>query len=305
MGLRFRKSIKIAPGVKVNLNKKSTSVTFGGKGVHHTVSSTGRKTTSVGIPGTGLYYTETTSGKKKQRAPVKPAHADATAMQKSTSKHSSSYAKPKKKHRVLKTILVLFVVLIAIGMLMPDADIESIKLETINVPVDVNSNTPLTVTLNPEGASASGIELISSDKQILTASMESDQVVISSHDVGTAYLYAVAENGVKSNKVQIKVINELAERKKAQERKERQRQAAIEKQKREAAAAQKTAAAAAKQRQTQAKSPSQEYKENYVYISRTGSKYHSNSSCSNMNDPGYVPLSKAQQMGLEPCKKCY
>ena len=50
MGLRFRKSIKIAPGIKINLNKKSTSVTFGGKGLHHTVSSTGRKTTSVGIP---------------------------------------------------------------------------------------------------------------------------------------------------------------------------------------------------------------------------------------------------------------
>lgn len=80
MGLRFRKSIKIAPGVKVNLNKKSTSVTFGGKGVHHTVSSTGRKTTSVGIPGTGLYYTETISGKKKQCAPVKPAYSDAAAV---------------------------------------------------------------------------------------------------------------------------------------------------------------------------------------------------------------------------------
>ena len=39
MGLRFRKSIKIAPGIKINLNKKSTSVTFGGKGLHHTVSS--------------------------------------------------------------------------------------------------------------------------------------------------------------------------------------------------------------------------------------------------------------------------
>ena len=36
MGLRFRKSFKVAPGVKVNLNKKSTSVTFGGKGVHKT-----------------------------------------------------------------------------------------------------------------------------------------------------------------------------------------------------------------------------------------------------------------------------
>ena len=89
--------------------------------------------------------------------------------------------------------------------------------------------------LTPEGAGSSGIELVSSDERIITASMESEQVVIAPHDVGTAYLYAVAENGVKSNKVQVKVINELAERKKAQERKEKQRQAAIEKQQREAA----------------------------------------------------------------------
>ena len=31
MGLRFKKSYKVAPGVKVNLNEKSTSVTFGGE----------------------------------------------------------------------------------------------------------------------------------------------------------------------------------------------------------------------------------------------------------------------------------
>lgn len=29
MGLRFRKSIKIAPGVKINFNKKSISATVG------------------------------------------------------------------------------------------------------------------------------------------------------------------------------------------------------------------------------------------------------------------------------------
>lgn len=62
MGLRFRKSFKVAPGVKVNLNKKSTSVTFGGKGVHKTYSSSGNKTTSVGIPGTGAYYTTSSGG---------------------------------------------------------------------------------------------------------------------------------------------------------------------------------------------------------------------------------------------------
>ena len=43
MGWRFRKSFKIAPGIKLNLNKKSTSVTFGGKGFHYTVNSNGKK----------------------------------------------------------------------------------------------------------------------------------------------------------------------------------------------------------------------------------------------------------------------
>lgn len=62
MGFRFRKSIKIAPGVKLNFNKKSTGITFGGKGLHYTVNSNGKKTTSVGVPGTGLYYTSTSGG---------------------------------------------------------------------------------------------------------------------------------------------------------------------------------------------------------------------------------------------------
>ena len=59
---RFRRSMKIMPGVKVNFNKNSVGVTFGGKGAHYTINSSGRKTASVGIPGTGLYYTESTGG---------------------------------------------------------------------------------------------------------------------------------------------------------------------------------------------------------------------------------------------------
>lgn len=69
MGLRFRKSFKVAPGVKVNLNKKSTSVTFGGKGVHKTYSSSGKKTTSVDIPGTGAYYTTSSGGRSSSKKP--------------------------------------------------------------------------------------------------------------------------------------------------------------------------------------------------------------------------------------------
>lgn len=74
MGLRFRKSIKLAPGVRVNLGKKSASVSVGGKGARYTVSSTGRRTSSVGIPGTGLSYVKThTAGKKQGSAPAAPA----------------------------------------------------------------------------------------------------------------------------------------------------------------------------------------------------------------------------------------
>lgn len=74
MGLRFRKSVKIAPGVRLNFNKKSTSVSVGGKGARYTVSSTGRRTSSVGIPGTGLSYVEThTAGKGRGSAPGAPA----------------------------------------------------------------------------------------------------------------------------------------------------------------------------------------------------------------------------------------
>lgn len=42
-----------------------------------------------------------------------------------------------------------------------------------------------------------------------------------------------------------------------------------------------------------------------VWIPRTGSKYHSNSSCSGMKNPTQVSKSKAESLGYEPCKKCY
>lgn len=62
---RFKKSIKIAPGLKLNFNKKSTSLTFGGKGAHYTINSKGSRTTSFGIPGTGISYVDTKKAHKK------------------------------------------------------------------------------------------------------------------------------------------------------------------------------------------------------------------------------------------------
>ena len=71
MGLIFRRSIKILPGLKVNFGKKGTSVTVGTKGAHMTYGK-GRKTASIGVPGTGVYYRKTIS--TKENAPVNTAY---------------------------------------------------------------------------------------------------------------------------------------------------------------------------------------------------------------------------------------
>lgn len=63
MGIRFRKSISLGGGLKLNLNKKSAGLSFGSKGARFSVNSDGRKTTSIGIPGTGLYWTKSSEGK--------------------------------------------------------------------------------------------------------------------------------------------------------------------------------------------------------------------------------------------------
>lgn len=55
MGMRFRKSVKICKGVKVNFSKSGASLSLGGRG--HSMNFGGRGTrATVGIPGTGLSY---------------------------------------------------------------------------------------------------------------------------------------------------------------------------------------------------------------------------------------------------------
>ena len=58
VGMRFRKSFKIAPGVRFNISRRSTSLSFGVRGLRHTINSRGRRTTSVGVPGTGISWVE-------------------------------------------------------------------------------------------------------------------------------------------------------------------------------------------------------------------------------------------------------
>lgn len=56
MGFKFRKSIKLLPGVKLNLGKKGiSSVSIGKRGATVNINKNGVQTT-LGIPGTGISY---------------------------------------------------------------------------------------------------------------------------------------------------------------------------------------------------------------------------------------------------------
>ena len=69
MSLRFRKSMKLIPGVRLNFSKETVGLSFGVPGARYTMNSKGRRTVSTGIPGTGIYNVETlSSGTRRSSA---------------------------------------------------------------------------------------------------------------------------------------------------------------------------------------------------------------------------------------------
>ena len=62
MGLKITKSIKLGKFLKINKNKKSTSISVGGKDVKVTLND--KKKLTVSLPGTGVSYDTNLGGKK-------------------------------------------------------------------------------------------------------------------------------------------------------------------------------------------------------------------------------------------------
>jgi hypothetical protein len=56
MQFRFRRSVKLAPGIRLNFGKRSLSTSFGPRGAQITTGTHGTRATA-GAPGTGLSWT--------------------------------------------------------------------------------------------------------------------------------------------------------------------------------------------------------------------------------------------------------
>lgn len=62
---RFRKGVKIAPGLRLNITKRGiNSLSIGGKGISYNIGKKGTRATG-GLPGSGLSYSQYSSYEEK------------------------------------------------------------------------------------------------------------------------------------------------------------------------------------------------------------------------------------------------
>jgi hypothetical protein len=58
MGFRFRRTLRVLPGVRLNVTHRGLGVRVGPRGAGMSAHSSGRATASVGLPGSGMYWRE-------------------------------------------------------------------------------------------------------------------------------------------------------------------------------------------------------------------------------------------------------
>lgn len=81
MGIFFRKSVKIAPGVRLNFGKRGTSVSIGPRGAKVNFSKRGTYL-NTSIPGSGIYMREKISGGKHRQIDSANKQSDIEAINK-------------------------------------------------------------------------------------------------------------------------------------------------------------------------------------------------------------------------------
>jgi Ca2+-dependent lipid-binding protein len=116
MGLRFRRSIKIAPGIKFNVTKRGVGLTAGVRGAHVSINSSGRKTKSIGIPGTGLSYVSTSQKSKKQKSVSSKKSNNANSEAASQSIKEPVYYSEKTYNRSKTVFIILAIISFIIGI---------------------------------------------------------------------------------------------------------------------------------------------------------------------------------------------
>jgi len=74
MSFRFHRTVRLFPGLRLNVSKSGVSASIGTRGAWLTFGRKGTRTT-VGLPGTGISYTQTTPAHEHQDVGAPPGRA--------------------------------------------------------------------------------------------------------------------------------------------------------------------------------------------------------------------------------------
>ena len=122
MGTRYRKSIKVAPGVRVNVGKKSVGISAGNEYSGISVNSKTGAHARISAPGTGMSYTtkikntsETTSIPLSSDSEPAPSEVETPSEINSAIKNKKQ--KNEKVNRVLNKMLIITFSLLAVALI--------------------------------------------------------------------------------------------------------------------------------------------------------------------------------------------
>ena len=227
-----------------------------------------------------------------------------------------SCEKPIVKRKWFLASSICWALFATLGLATPDAEITSLNLDcSDSIQMDISETMYIPVLVEETGADTDKIKYFSSDESIVTfeTSTYGGQLMglISPIGEGEADV-TISSGGVTSNTVHITVIDsariaaeEEAARKSAEEAAKKAAEEEAARKAAEEEAARKAAEEEAAKKAAEEAKANQKPKEKMVWIPSSGSKYHSNPSCSNMTNPTQVTISEAKDMGYTPCKKCY
>ena len=108
MGMRFRKSIKLGGGTKLNLSKSGVGISTGVKGFRVSKNTSGRSRVTSSLPGTGLSYVNEFGSSGVSAGDSTPSSG--------TSSGSSGKGPKKNRGKLIGSLVMILLVLVLIGL---------------------------------------------------------------------------------------------------------------------------------------------------------------------------------------------
>lgn len=345
MGMRYRKSIGLGKGVRLNVGKGSLGISAGVKGAHVSVNSKRGVTTSVGAPGTGVSYSKTTGWGSKSKAGSTSDYepdTDLEAMDDDTDTgYAPSYHSPTQpshpggikppsnklvKIAVWAIILSVFVIVfiglqsfLSSGSDTPAHPAQSTVSTSADTSTDGDTSAPGSTTTDvtiTQGSQAAPIDVIADGVETYLEGMGYPVSSIRKVADHSRVECVVTVPGISDSDGSAKPANwsdvqadlvSLAAGAQSAVTDQGDYTVLVYVQSANgdnllAADSGKVLYDAFAATDTPAKAESTE---KTVYVSATGSKYHSKPNCGNMSSATEITLSEAQSRGLTACSRCW